>query len=74
LTTILAIETSCDETAAAVVDDGRFIRSNVVFSQEDLHRQFGGIVPEVTSHRLGTRSTGVIASFSATTIATGSPT
>lgn len=49
VTTILAIETSCDETAAAVVDDGRFIRSNVVFTQEDLHRQFGGVVPELAS-------------------------
>jgi N6-L-threonylcarbamoyladenine synthase len=55
VTTILGIETSCDETAAAVVDDGRFIRSNVVFSQEELHRRFGGVVPELASrqHLLG---------------------
>jgi N6-L-threonylcarbamoyladenine synthase len=55
MTTILAIETSCDETAAAVVEDGRFIRSNVVFTQEELHRRFGGIVPELASrqHLLG---------------------
>jgi N6-L-threonylcarbamoyladenine synthase len=55
MTTILGIETSCDETAAAVVDDGRFIRSNVVFTQEALHRRFGGIVPELASrqHVLG---------------------
>lgn len=46
---ILAIETSCDETAVAVVRDGRMIVSNVVSSQVDLHRQYGGIVPEVAS-------------------------
>jgi N6-L-threonylcarbamoyladenine synthase len=47
LTTILAIETSCDETAAAVVVDGRDVRSSVVSSQVDLHATFGGVVPEV---------------------------
>ena len=46
---ILGIETSCDETAAAVVVDGKKILSNVVSSQIELHRQFGGIVPEVAS-------------------------
>ena len=46
---ILGIETSCDETAAAVVDDGRLVRSNVVLSQEELHRRFGGVVPELAS-------------------------
>lgn len=46
---ILGIETSCDETAAAVVEDGRIILSNVVASQVDLHSQFGGIFPEVAS-------------------------
>ena len=44
---ILGIETSCDETAAAVVEDGRRVLSNVVASQQDLHGRFGGIVPEV---------------------------
>ncbi|MGH9094229.1 MAG: tRNA (adenosine(37)-N6)-threonylcarbamoyltransferase complex transferase subunit TsaD [Acidimicrobiales bacterium] len=44
---ILAIETSCDETAAAVVDDGRHVVSSVVASQVDLHTRFGGVVPEV---------------------------
>jgi N6-L-threonylcarbamoyladenine synthase len=44
---LLAIETSCDETAAAVVDDGRRVRSSVVASQIDLHARFGGVVPEV---------------------------
>ena len=46
---ILAIETSCDETAAAVVADGRRILSNVVASQVELHAQYGGIFPEVAS-------------------------
>ena len=44
---ILGIETSCDETAAAVVRDGREVLSNVVASQEDLHARFGGVVPEI---------------------------
>ncbi len=48
-TTILAIETSCDETAAAVVINGRVIRSNVVSSQIDVHRATGGVVPEVAA-------------------------
>lgn len=48
---ILGIETSCDETAAAVVDDGRRILSNLVASQADLHAQFGGIFPEVASRQ-----------------------
>jgi N6-L-threonylcarbamoyladenine synthase len=48
---ILGIETSCDETAAAVVEDGRLILSNVVASQIDLHAQFGGIFPEVASRQ-----------------------
>jgi N6-L-threonylcarbamoyladenine synthase len=46
---ILALETSCDETAAAVVENGRVIRSNVVFSQIDLHALYGGVVPEIAS-------------------------
>ena len=49
MTIILGIETSCDDTAAAVVSDGRVIHSNVVSSQLDLHAQFGGIFPEVAS-------------------------
>src|SRR5207302_5591929 len=49
LTTILGIETSCDETAAAVVRDGREILSSVVSSQVDLHARFGGVVPEIAS-------------------------
>ncbi|MBN1665584.1 MAG: tRNA (adenosine(37)-N6)-threonylcarbamoyltransferase complex transferase subunit TsaD, partial [Anaerolineales bacterium] len=48
---ILGVETSCDETAAAVVEDGRVILSNVVASQVDLHAQFGGVFPEVASRQ-----------------------
>ncbi|MHB9144904.1 MAG: tRNA (adenosine(37)-N6)-threonylcarbamoyltransferase complex transferase subunit TsaD [Symbiobacteriia bacterium] len=48
---ILGIETSCDETAAAVVADGRVILSNIISSQVDLHRQYGGVVPELASRR-----------------------
>jgi tRNA A37 threonylcarbamoyltransferase TsaD len=43
---LLAIETSCDETAAAVVDDALSVCSSVVASQIDLHAAFGGVVPE----------------------------
>jgi N6-L-threonylcarbamoyladenine synthase len=50
---ILAIESSCDETGAAVIDDGRFIRANVVASQASIHEKYGGVVPEVASrHQL----------------------
>ena len=48
-TKILAIETSCDETAAAVVVNGRDVRSNVISTQIDLHTKFGGVVPEIAS-------------------------
>ncbi len=46
---ILAIESSCDETSAAVVKDGRTILSNVVLSQIEIHRKYGGVVPEIAS-------------------------
>lgn len=46
---ILAIETSCDETSAAVVEDGCRIRSNIIASQIDSHKRFGGVVPEIAS-------------------------
>jgi N6-L-threonylcarbamoyladenine synthase len=46
---ILAIETSCDETAASVVVDGKRVLSNVILSQMDIHAAFGGVVPEVAS-------------------------
>jgi len=48
---LLGIETSCDETAAAVVQDGREILSNVIASQVDIHARYGGIVPEVASRQ-----------------------
>jgi tRNA N6-adenosine threonylcarbamoyltransferase len=51
MTMILGIETSCDETAAAVVADGRIVRSNVVASQVDIHRRYGGVFPEVASRQ-----------------------
>src|SRR5688572_8173861 len=46
---VLGIETSCDETAAAVVVEGRHVLSSVVSSQVDLHARFGGVVPELAS-------------------------
>ena len=46
---ILGIETSCDETAAAVVKDGRTVLSNVVYTQIPLHVPYGGVVPEIAS-------------------------
>lgn len=49
MTLILGIESSCDETAAAVVRDGRVVLSNIVASQHDLHGQYGGVVPEIAS-------------------------
>jgi N6-L-threonylcarbamoyladenine synthase len=48
---ILGIETSCDETAAAILDDGAIVRSSVVASQVDLHARYGGVVPELASRR-----------------------
>ena len=46
---ILAIETSCDETSVAVVEDGRNVLSNIISSQISTHRVFGGVVPEIAS-------------------------
>ena len=48
---ILGIETSCDETAAAVVEDGTIVHSNVIASQAEMHAKFGGIVPEVAARQ-----------------------
>ena len=48
---ILAIESSCDETAAAVVEDGRNVLSNTIYSQIDLHTIYGGVVPEIASRK-----------------------
>ncbi len=49
--TILAIESSCDETAAAVVRNGREVLSNTIYSQIDLHTLYGGVVPEIASRK-----------------------
>ena len=46
---VLGIESSCDETAAALVEGGNIVLSNVVASQVDTHRSFGGVVPELAS-------------------------
>jgi len=51
MTTVLGIETSCDETAAAVVIDGTDVRSSVVASQVEIHREWGGVVPEIASRQ-----------------------
>ena len=59
---VLGIETSCDETAAAVVRGGNEIVSNVVASQEEMHAHFGGIVPEVASRRHAELVTAVVES------------
>jgi N6-L-threonylcarbamoyladenine synthase len=51
MTKILGIETSCDETAAAVIADGHEVLSNIIASQIDIHKLYGGVVPEIASRR-----------------------
>lgn len=58
--TVLGIETSCDETAAAVVRGGRTVLSNVVASQDELHEEYGGVVPEIASRAHLERITPVV--------------
>jgi len=48
---ILAIESSCDETAAAIIEDGTKVLSNIVASQIDIHKEYGGVVPEIASRK-----------------------
>ncbi|MGI6555049.1 MAG: tRNA (adenosine(37)-N6)-threonylcarbamoyltransferase complex transferase subunit TsaD [Bacillota bacterium] len=48
---ILAVETSCDETSAAIVADGRYVLSNIISSQINVHQKFGGVVPEIASRK-----------------------
>ncbi len=48
---ILGIESSCDETGAAIIKDGRYLLSNVVASQSEIHNRYGGVVPEVASRQ-----------------------
>ena len=50
-TDILAIESSCDETAAAVIRDGREVLSNIIYTQIKLHTVYGGVVPEIASRK-----------------------
>ncbi len=50
-TITLAIETSCDETSVAVLENGRWVLSNIISSQIDIHKRFGGVVPEVASRK-----------------------
>lgn len=50
-TLILGIESSCDETAAAVIKNGRHIMSNIISTQVDLHKKYGGVVPEIASRK-----------------------
>ena len=49
--TLLAIESSCDETSAAIIQDGKKVLSNVVASQIDIHKEYGGVVPEIASRK-----------------------
>ena len=49
--TILAFESSCDETAVAIVQDGRKVLTDCIASQVDLHRLYGGVVPEIASRK-----------------------
>ena len=58
--TILGVETSCDETAAAIVRDGREVLSSVVYSQVPLHQPYGGVVPEIASRSHVEKLPGVI--------------
>ena len=57
---VLGIESSCDETAAAVVRDGSEVLSNVIHSQIELHARFGGVVPEIASRSHTTRILSIV--------------
>ena len=57
---ILALESSCDETSAAVVRNGREMLSNIIASQVDIHRVYGGVVPEIASRRHAEAISGVV--------------
>ena len=59
-TLILGIETSCDETAAAVTADGREVLSNIISSQIDIHKRYGGVVPEIASRNHTAAINGVV--------------
>ncbi len=71
---VLAIESSCDETAAAVVLDGRDMRSNVISSQIDIHKVYGGVVPEIASrHHLDNVNRVVEQAFEEAALSSGCP-
>ncbi len=57
---ILGIESSCDETAAAVVEDGRTVKSNIIASSLEEHKLYGGVVPEIASRRHAESISGVV--------------
>ena len=57
---ILAIESSCDETAAAIVEDGRRVLSNSIYTQIDIHKIYGGVVPEIASRKHTEKITAVV--------------
>ena len=57
---ILGIESSCDETAAAVVQDGRQVLSNVIATSLEEHKLYGGVVPEIASRRHAESISGVV--------------
>src|SRR5574344_2486847 len=48
---VLGVETSCDETSVAIVKDGKEILSNIISSQIDIHKEYGGVVPEIASRQ-----------------------
>ena len=57
---ILAFESSCDETAVAVVEDGRKVLSDAIASQADMHALYGGVVPEIASRKHAGIASGVV--------------
>jgi len=55
---ILGIETSCDDTCASVVKNGKVVLSNIIASQDEIHRKYGGVVPEIASRKhIGVKKT-----------------
>ena len=57
---ILAVESSCDETAVAIVRDGREVLTDCIASQVDLHRIYGGVVPEIASRMIPASSASLL--------------
>ena len=69
--TILGIESSCDETACAIVKDGTEVLSNVVYTQIKLHQPWGGVVPEIASRAHVEKISGVISAAVDEAVASG---